>query len=718
MALNPLRSAKRTVGALRLLLAAAVLVPALLVGVAAWQNRKVLLEEAEQRSIRTTAILQQHAVSTFELYDLAFLRVADFLRSRRQPSDLAELHLFLQRLDLDVGSVDAVFVVDAAGGVISHSRFPPPLVVDVTDRDYFVALKEGKARVFIGEPVIGRLSGERRINVSHRLEGTDGEFAGAVVVSISESYFTSFYDTLRETQDDMINIVRVDGLILARSPPPPRGDTHYRLGEYRPLVAPETLGAYRKVSSVDGIERIYSFRRVANYPLFVSFGLPMNSVMHEWYGQILTYAGIAVPAMLLLLLATWIALRRAREEEFAYTQLQTEIVQRAAAEAKREEAEAALRQAQKMEALGQLTGGIAHDFNNLLTVIAGNIDLVLRKLDDPTIVRRLDASLRATQRGQRLTQQLLAFARRRPLRSVAVSLPERLAEMAAFIGQTMGSTIAIKVELPPDLWPVQVDDEQLQVAVLNLIVNARDAMPDGGEIRIAAHNRRMPSADHRHGELAGDFVALSVVDAGQGIAPEILPRVFEPFFTTKSVGRGSGLGLAQVYSFAKQSNGQVEIDSVLGRGTKVTLYLPRAAVAVLPREPVAPGTREAAGPPRRILVVEDDPEVAEVALGYLQEMGFQTVAVDRATKALDLLARDLRFDLVFSDIIMPDGMSGIDLARQLARLHPGLPVLLTTGYAGEQREIGPDVLRKPYNARGLREAIDRSVSSPRSVAEV
>ncbi|MEJ0069524.1 MAG: histidine kinase dimerization/phospho-acceptor domain-containing protein [Pseudomonadota bacterium] len=249
-----------------------------------------------------------------------------------------------------------------------------------------------------------------------------------MAVSIAESYFTAIYDALREEPGDGINVVRSDGLLLIRSPAPPGGQTRYPPGQFRPLLIADDQGLYHKLSSLDGIERIYAFRRVPNLPLVVAFGVDKSGVMAEWATAVLTYAGIAVPAALLLLVATWVALQRARPRGGGLRRPARGNEPARAAEAGRAEAEAALRQAQKMEALGQLTGGIAHDFNNLLTVISGNIDLALKKLAAGGADPHLKASLKATERGQRLTQQLLAFARRRPLRSVAVSLPERLNE--------------------------------------------------------------------------------------------------------------------------------------------------------------------------------------------------------------------------------------------------------------------------------------------------
>ncbi|HEX3500633.1 MAG TPA: ATP-binding protein [Stellaceae bacterium] len=707
-----LSTKQRTIGALKAIFAIAVLVPIVLFAAAAWQDRRVLVEQAEQRTIKTAAILQQQAMATVQIYELIFREVQTYMTATHGNPDSRELYALLRSLDDNVGQVDAVFVLDRDGKVIGHSRSPPPLSVAASDRDYFIALREGREKNFIGAPVTGRLSGEERLNISHRLDDVSGNFAGAVVVSIDEAYFAAFHRTIRESANDVMALMRGDGLILVRSPRLSAATQSYVVPEFLTAIGAADSGVYRNRSSLDGVDRTYAFHKIGIYPLYVAFGFEMASLNRSWYEHLLLYAAITVPAVLLLLVAAGIALRRAQHENAMLRQLRVEIDQRAAAEAKRTEAEMALRQAQKMEALGQLTGGIAHDFNNLLTVVAGNIDLVISRLDDPEIVRRLEASLRATERGQRLTQQLLTFARRRPMRSVSVNLRHRLLETVELVESTISRDIPLVTRLQPDLWDVEVDAEQLEVALLNLIVNARDAITDKGEIAITAANVTLPLPDDDIDGLAGDFVALGVTDSGTGIPAEILPRVFEPFFTTKSVGKGSGLGLAQVYGFARESKGAARIDSAPGRGTTVTLYLPRAVVsATLPASmaeiPAAPA---AAG---RILVVEDDPAVADVTVGSLQKLGYATVAVDRAGKAIELLGGGERFDLVFSDIVMPE-MNGVELADMLARLYGEVAVLLTTGdtsLPGKAGHPSRTILIKPYSLDMLKQAIDRCLAA-------
>jgi two-component system, NtrC family, sensor kinase len=712
-----LSTKQRTIGALRAIFTIAVLVPIVLFAAAVWQDRRILVEQAEQRTIKTATILQQQAMATVQIYELIFRQVQAYMGATHGHPDPSALYELLRGLDDNVGQVDAVFVTDDTGKVIGHSRAPPPLSVAASDRDYFIALHERGEKTFIGAPVTGRLSGEERLNIAERLEDANGDFSGAVVVSVDEAYFAAFHRTIRESTNDVMALIRGDGLVLVRSPRLSAEPRAYVLPEFLAATATADSGLYRNRSAVDGIDRIYAFRKVGNYPLYVLFGLETASVNRSWYEHLALYVAITIPAVLLLIVAAGIALRRARQEEAMLKQLRVEIDQRAAAEDRRAEAETALRQAQKMEALGQLTGGIAHDFNNLLTVVAGNIDLVISRLGDPEIVRRLEASLRAAERGQRLTQQLLTFARRRPMRSVSVNLHHRLAETVELVESTISRDIPLVTTVEPDLWDVQVDAEQLEVALLNLIVNARDAITEKGEIGITARNVRLPLLGENIDGLSGDFVALGISDSGSGIAPEILSRVFEPFFTTKSVGKGSGLGLAQVYGFARESKGAVRIDSAPGRGTIVTLYLPRATTpATLPV-----GMTEMTGAPAaagRILVVEDDQAVADVTVGSLQKLGYATVAVDRAGKAIELLGGGERFDLVLSDIVMPE-MNGIELADIVARLYGDIAVLLTTGDATLPAAAGDPsrvILVKPYGLETLKQAIESCLAAQAEAA--
>jgi PAS domain S-box-containing protein len=369
-------------------------------------------------------------------------------------------------------------------------------------------------------------------------------------------------------------------------------------------------------------------------------------------------------------------------------------------------AEDSLRHAQKLESLGQLTGGVAHDFNNLLQVIASGIGLVEARGGAPggvaSLQRTLDAMRRAVKRGTDLTRHLLAFARRQPLHPAPVDLGRQLLGMREMLARSLSGDLRVEMALASDLWAVEVDAGELELAVLNLCVNARDAMPGGGTVAIGVENAPGVGAA---GRPAGDFVRLWVGDTGKGMAAEVQARAFEPFFTTKETGKGSGLGLAQVYGFATQAGGEVRIDSTLGHGTTVTLLLPRshAAVADAPApEPAAPAApAEMTG---RVLFVEDDAEVAALTTEMLRGLGLEVLHVSNAASALGALADGRPVDIVFSDVMMPGGASGMDLARELQRRRPGLPIVLTTGLAAsaaEARTHGITLLLKPYRAQDL-----------------
>ncbi|MDP9012352.1 MAG: response regulator [Pseudomonadota bacterium] len=384
----------------------------------------------------------------------------------------------------------------------------------------------------------------------------------------------------------------------------------------------------------------------------------------------------------------------------------TDLTERLRDQARLAEAERLLWQSQKLDAIGQLTGGIAHDFNNLLMVIAGGVSLLERPGDAGRRLRVLAQMRHATERGASLSRKLLAFSRRQPLNPEPVDLRRQIDGMRELLDRTLRGDVEVKTELADDLWPIKVDAAEWELVVLNLCVNARDAMPDGGVITIGGRN----ASQVRHGELAGDFVVVSVRDTGTGMSADVLTHIFEPFFTTKEIGKGSGLGLAQVYGFTQQSGGTITVASVVGGGTTVTMLLPRTTDS--PAEPVPRRPDSTARPNGRlgsILLVEDNDEVAMLVSEMLRELGYQVTRAASAQGALGALADEREIDLVFSDIMMPGTMNGMELAREVRRRRPGAPILLTTGFAGaavQDGEVGDiEILSKPYAIEALAAAL-------------
>jgi PAS domain S-box-containing protein len=385
------------------------------------------------------------------------------------------------------------------------------------------------------------------------------------------------------------------------------------------------------------------------------------------------------------------------------------------AEAQLRAATEQLNQAQKMEAIGQLTGGVAHDFNNLLTIIRGSVELLRRPgLREEKRDRYIEAIGDTAERAARLTGQLLAFARRQALTPELIDVGAAVGAIAEMVQTLIGARIALRLDLPEVACFAEIDRSQFETAVVNLAINARDAMDDRGSLLIAVRAvSAIPSLRGHHG-IAGDFLTVSVTDDGTGIAPAALPHIFEPFFTTKGVGKGTGLGLSQVIGFAKQSGGDISVDSAPGEGTTFALYLPRVA-GDAPAAPAEDDDGPADGQGAWVLLVEDNDEVGRFATGALDELGYRSVLATNAAEALAMLRTDAaRFDIVFSDVVMP-GMNGVEFATQVRVAHPLLPVVLTSGYAhvlAENAQHGFELLHKPYSigqlSRILRRAVARS----------
>jgi signal transduction histidine kinase len=407
--------------------------------------------------------------------------------------------------------------------------------------------------------------------------------------------------------------------------------------------------------------------------------------------RVARYFGIGVIILMSSLLVAVLGRSRARLA-LAHARLQREV-------AERERAEEALRQSQKMEAMGQLTGGVAHDFNNLLMVASSGLDLMARTEDPEKRARLQDGIRQAIDRGAALTQQLLAFARRAPVRPEVVDPGASLQAMRSLLERSLREDISVEVRPSDGLWPVEVDPSQFEVAILNTAINARDAMPDGGVITLTAAN--VPAAET---DLGRDLVRICIIDTGEGLPPELAPRVFEPFFTTKGVGQGTGLGLSQVYGFARAAGGAVRFESEVGQGSTVCIELPRSTKPRPPPPAVAVALAYDAPHARRILLVEDDEHVAELVTQMLQALGYESRRVSNAAAALVAMDDQPAVDLVFSDMVMPGAMTGLDLARELALRHPRLPVVLTTGFSDAAKvaaEEGVRLLLKPYRIEAL-----------------
>lgn len=377
--------------------------------------------------------------------------------------------------------------------------------------------------------------------------------------------------------------------------------------------------------------------------------------------------------------------------------------------------EEALRRSQRMDALGQLTGGIAHDFNNLLTIIIGSHELA-EETSDPDKVRELmRRANEAAHMGARLTNRLLSFSRQRKLEPAVINLNEHVLNMLELLHRSLGETISLTTSLVGDLWSVRVDPSEIENAVLNLSLNSRDAMPQGGNLSIETRNLKVVSDDaERYGLATGEYVALTVSDTGFGMAPEIAARAFEPFFTTKPAGRGTGLGLASTYGFVKQSGGNATIHSEAGRGTTVNLYLPRHGPQGLLRANIFEGTPRAAN--ELVLVVEDNPELRALTLERLKALGYRAIEADGGPAALEIVEAGEPIDLIFTDVIMPGGITGYEPAAAVRERNPAIKILLTSGYDPElavEQDAMADalkVLRKPYKqadfARALRDILD------------
>jgi signal transduction histidine kinase/ActR/RegA family two-component response regulator len=693
-----------------LLLLCSLLVPAALFLAAALQNRADVLREGTDAVLRTTIIMQEHARKVFETQELALARVADHVQGLTWAQIAApETSAFLARLKAPYEQAVSIWVTDRDGVVRAGSqRWDPG--VPIRDREFFRVHAAGDPGPHVSAAFRGRATQTASFALSRRLSTPDGAFDGAIHIALSPDYFARFFAEAAPPVAHSALLMRADGAVLARDPP----SAATQLGPGSPIlraIAQQPAGgSYRGNSPLDGQERIYSYRRLGNWPLYVGFGLETRALLARWKQNLVLYGGVALGASLLLLLATSLAMTRARAERAAMARLAATLEDLRRATAGREAAESRARQAERLEALGQLAGGIAHDVNNVLQAAASGARLIARHPGDPKRVAQLAAMvLEASERGASVARRLLAFARQGELRAAVVDASTLLEDLREVLGHTLGTGITVRTQVPPGLAKLRADKGQLETVLLNLATNARDAMEEGGTLTLAAAEEVVAEGGaHPAGLAPGCYVRLSVADGGAGMDAATLARATEPFFTTKPAGKGTGLGLAMARGFAEQSGGALAIVSAPGRGTTVTLWLPRSAAAEVP----APQTEEmpaSTGP--RALLVDDEALVRETLAAELAERGWTVEQAPDAQAALARLQDAARPDLLVTDLAMP-GINGLALIRAARREAPGLPVVLLTGFVNdgaaaetalaEAMRGGPfALLRKPIDTQDL-----------------
>ena len=677
---------------------------------------------AHERLERSVDVALEHALKVFESSRQLIGRVNDLIGDRSDEQVTAEelvLHERLAAFVEGIPQVASINIIGRDGRVLASSRFhPPPAQVTVSDRPDFQHHVRKVSPVHVSRRMAGRINGGDIFNLSIARASGNGEFNGVLMLSLRPGYFASQYERMVKSDPDIaVSLMRSNGEVIARMPAVP-ADT--RLAHGSPLQrAMEAAiedgrsggGSLRAVPTIDGDDRMASYRAVGGYPLAIVAASDRSVWQAEWLGNVGILAAFTLIPTAALCATLLVALRRLRGEEDAWARYRAEVASRLALEA-------AYRQSRKLEALGRVTGGISHDFNNILMVVGTSTEVLRRMLDGKDgFDRPLAALQRAVNSGTNLTRQLLAFARRQPLRPQIVDLAARMPEFASLLRATLGSRVSIELVVAPDVRQVRVDEAELDLALLNLALNARDAMPSGGRLTITIDNTDVAATPQS--PLAGAFVRIAVADTGEGIAPEDIERVFEPFWTSKAAGQGTGLGLSQVHAFCEQSGGQALIASTLGEGTTVTLLVP-AAPAAAAEVDVFASTLPPPPAQGRILLVEDNADVAASTRSLLQMQGFEVDLAVSADEALARLRRGIAWDLVLSDVVMPGSANGIELARTLRREAPNLPLVLMTGYTPELAAAtaeGFAVIAKPFDTRVLRRALDEAMLQRSRLAE-
>jgi two-component system NtrC family sensor kinase len=685
---------------LKLMLVASVALPFLLFCYAAWVNYHAAFALADERIERAADIAAEQALRVFQSIGVTFDSVEQITRGRTDQTikiNAAELSERLKQFVAALPDISSIWILDKQlDAQVSSLFFPIPAAFNAPERAYLKAQLAPDEKVHIGEVVRIRETERLIFPVSKWRFDSSGTFAGLTEISVSPQAFERFYGPLAARTSASFSLIRADGAVLARYPLPAvtgiKLDASTGFGQLM-ARSPEG-GRYTTVSGVDRLERRFSVRKLAGFPLYVGSSLETRDIVSGWLRYMAGHLVFGVPATLFLVVLILLAMRRTSA---LYAESE-----------RRETLEASLRQSQKMEAVGQLTGGVAHDFNNLLTIILGNLQMARRQNPEGKTKTLISNAYQAAERAAELTKRLLAFSRSQPLEPHPIDANRLVAGMSDLLDRTLGETVAVETVRSAGLWLTEADAPQLEAAILNLAINARDAMPDGGKVTIETGNAFLDEfyCQSVEGVKPGQYVMISVTDTGSGMPQDVIDKAFDPFFTTKPAGAGTGLGLSQVYGFIRQSGGHVRIYSEIGEGTTVKVYLPRSFAR---DKPLAAGKAvddAPAGKQEVVLVVEDDPDVRAYVVETLSALNYSVREAANAAAALSILDDSGNVDLLLTDVVMP-GMNGRALAEAALQRRPRLKVLYMTGYSRNaivhqgRLDAGVSLMQKPFSQNVL-----------------
>ena len=697
-----------TTRTLRLTIWVALLLPALLFAIAAAFSYERAFSGASERALRSVRAVEEYVLRAIEINESALTRTME-VAGDLSPAGIRKgeraIHDRLVWIAGSSSQIQHVALWSETGQVLAHSReYPAAPEASVGDQNSFEWLRAHPYETFIGWPDSSpQALDSPALSLGRARILSDGRFAGIATATIYPESLAAFYDTLAVEGDGIgFSLLRENGRVLARWPSPSRPWSRIdgSSAMIEPMAAGTTSGVLDVGATEHGGRRLVAFQKVGTYPLYATCSVDSSSILGGWYRDVGVLAAFTFPTSFGLMAVAWIALVRTRREFAAVKKLKAEAEHRV-------QVEGALREVQKLEALGRMTGGVAHDVNNLLMVISNSLHILKRLEPELDQHPQIDAIERSVTAGGQLTRRLLAFSRRQPLSLQVLDLAERKDALLQLVRATTGNGVRVQFRLDPGTASVRADPSELELAFINFAVNSRDAMPDGGRIQIRVRNAtpgECPEGDT-------PMVMLAFSDSGEGIPAENLKRVFEPFYTTKAIGKGTGLGLSQIYGLCVQSGGTATVESSPGVGTTVRMFLPSAeGEAAVPE----PERRVASLRGLRVLFVEDNQEVADATIPLLESLECRVehaLSADDAEAVLSTRAGD--FDALLSDIVMPGRLNGLTLASRAIAEYPGLGIVLMTGHADEvQRasELPVTVLQKPVAPTVLLNALIDAIS--------